>query len=133
MLCNNRNSPITIPRVHNIRVELLTIMLLIFAIIRIVPCMHEIPHNTIKYTLHCVVHYNNYAIQYLVGVQYAIKIPTSVTNYSTKSNIFRVNLQQMTPMYLSILKNHYHDYDNINCDPICENHSFGHTIFDPKF
>ena len=77
--------------------------------------MHEIPQNTIKYTLHCVVHY----------MQYAIKIPTSVTNYSTKGNIFRVNLQQMTPMYLSILKNHYHDYDNINCDPIYENHSLG--------
>ena len=46
-LCNNRNSPITI-------------MLLI---ITIVPCMHEIPQNIIKYSSLCC---SLYAIQFLV-------------------------------------------------------------------
>ena len=79
-------------------------MLLIIKIITIVPCMHEIPQNTIISTLHCVVYYI-YAIQCLdVDMQYA-KIPTLVTNYSTKGNIFTVNQcisQQLTP--ITILK-----------------------------
>ena len=71
--CDNRNSLITT----------------VLFIIMIVPCMHEIPQNTIKYPSLCC---SLYAIQCLVA-RYAVcyhyvKIPTLVTNYSTKGNIF---------------------------------------------
>ena len=67
-----------------------------------------------QYAVHCLVDMQ-YAIQCLVDMQYAcyVNIPTLVTNYSTKGNIFTVNQyisQQLTPiMILWILKKLFHN------------------------
>ena len=75
-------------------------MLLIIMIIMIVPYMHEIHQNTIKYSF--IVLFITVPSRYAVSHIY-VKIPTLVAYFSTKGNIFAVN-QYISHLSRTVLK-----------------------------